>query len=168
MAQPPSGKIAEKIVRVVNAYGSSISCADVNVGPENIATLVPLDRGRSARKATYAVLWDLKYCLDGVPGGSGTPTGSQEIAIVTVGDGNRFMIDTDKSYPAVTFDNGIHSRANVGKLVQNTETSIVVEGFEYGKEDAMCCPSVPVRVTLRADDKGNWAPSEKTVLTSRK
>jgi hypothetical protein len=160
---PSVGEITKNIIRSVNAYGNAISCPNVNVTPKDIAALVPHKTFEDRDKAMYAVLWagDIG-CL----GGSGTET--PNIAIVTVSTGDTYVVQPHLSSPAISFE-GAHARS-FPKIVGNNKDSIVVDGFEYDPQgkDAMCCPSVPVRITVRVDEKGNWKNIEKKQLPLKK
>jgi hypothetical protein len=55
------------------------------------------------------------------------------------------------------------------KLVGNTNDSIVLDGLDHDpdRHDALCCPSLPVRVTVRVDANGNWSIVERKVRNSK-
>jgi hypothetical protein len=144
---PPVREITKQIIRAVNGYANSISCGGVAVGPKDIAALVPYKTLYDYDDARYAVLWHGDI---GCAGGSGTTT--VNIAIVTVGRFDSFVVDPLLSSPVVSFPMGLEHL----ELIGNTRDSLVLDGFEYGPKDARCCPSVPFRVTMRVDEKGNW------------
>ncbi len=141
---PPVREITKQIIRTVNGYANSISCNVLAIGPKDIAALVPYrDCWGIAR---YAVLWHGDI---GCAGGSKTTTAN--IAIVTVGAGNSFVVDPLLSSPVVSFEG-----FGFPKLIGNTHNSLVLDGFELGPNDGLCCPSVPVRMTVRVNEKGDW------------
>jgi hypothetical protein len=72
--------------------------------------------------------------------------------------GQRFFVNVSRSSQAIEFDPGVRW---IERLVGNTADSLVLDGLEYGKDDLANDPSVPVRVTVRVDDKGNWKVVEK-------
>lgn len=160
---PSVQEITKQIIRSVKSYASSISCGGVEVSPKDIAALVPYRSVDDRDSAKYAVLWSGDI---GCAGGSGTQ--GTYIAIVNVGVGDSFLVNPLESSPVVEF--GSFEARGFPKIVGNTANSIVLDGFEYNPngKDAMCCPSVPVRATVRVDEKGNWKMVEKNVRTARK
>lgn len=160
---PPVQEITKQIIRSVKAYANSISCGRVEISPKDIVALVPYKSIDDREAAKYAVLWSGDI---GCIGGSGTE--GTNITIVTVGAGDSFVVNPLQSSPAIEF-NSIAARG-FPKIVGNTSDSLVLDGLEYDPsgKDAMCCPSVPVRVTVHVDEKGNWKVVEKKPQKAKK
>jgi hypothetical protein len=153
---PPVPDITKQIVRAVQSYANAISCPAGTVSPKSIAALFPYKNLEDRDSAKYAVLWSGDIgCL----GGSGSV--ATQIAIVTVGPNGHFRVVPGLSSPAIKFE-GIQARS-FPKLVGNTSDTLILDGLDYNPAggDGMCCPSVLVRVTVRADEKGNWAVVER-------
>ncbi|MBP6020410.1 MAG: hypothetical protein KA735_13040 [Burkholderiaceae bacterium] len=148
--------ITANIINVVDRYASSVACFDLGVEPKNIAALTPLQSVDEHLDAEYAVWWmgDI-----GCAGGSGT-SGSH-IAIVNIGAGGYFYVDPTRSSPTVDFDTPTR---HITKIIGNTHDSIVFEGVEYGEKDPNCCPSIPIRFTLKANEQGDWRLVDKKEL----
>lgn len=158
---PPSKQeITKQIIRSVTGYANAISCQGVAIESTKIATLVPYKSIEDRLDARYAVLWvgDI-----GCAGGSGTEM--TNIAMVTVGAGDSFVVDPLISSPVAKFLSPVRY---IEKIIGNTHDSLIVEGYEYGEEDPNCCPSIRVRLTLRVDQNGNWKATEKKVMPTRK
>lgn len=160
---PPVQEITKKIINSVTGYANAIACSGVKVDPKQIAALVPYKTMDDRETAKYAVLWSGDI---GCAGGSGTE--GTNIAIVTVGAGDSFVVDPLHSSPVIEF-HSVDARG-ISKIVGNTADSLVLDGLEYDPngKDAMCCPSVPVRVTVRVDEKGNWKVVEKKSRKAKK
>jgi len=148
---PSTQEITKQVVRSVRAYANSISCGNTEVLSKNIATLVPYKSFYDRQKAKFAVLWPGDIGCIG-----GTGTGGTNISIVKIGAGDSFVVDPLRSSPVIKFY-GIGARG-FPEIIESTSNSIILEGFDYDPKgkDAMCCPSVAVRVTVRVDEKGNW------------
>lgn len=154
---PSVQEITKQIIQSVNEYANSISCHGTEVSPKDIATLTPYKTLQE--DAEYAVLWAGDI---GCAGGSGTTTSN--IAIVHFASlVDSFIINPLLSSPVVDFESVIFA-----KLVGNTHNSLVLDGFEYASDDAMCCPSISVRVTVRVNKKGNWKIIKRKVKTLKK
>ncbi len=147
---PSTQEITKKIIKSVTSYADAISCSDLDTptNPKRIVALSPYTNFDDRENAKYAVLWEGDI---GCAGGTGTA--STNIAIVTVGAGDSFLVDPSQSSPSITFDS---LTRYVDKIVGNTRESLTLEGKEHGPNDPMCCPSVKVRFTLQSDAKGNW------------
>jgi hypothetical protein len=157
---PPVQEINKQVIRAVTNYKSAISCSETKVEPKDIAALIPYKSSDDRLDATYAVLWTGDI---GCAGGSGTE--ATHIALVTIGAGDSYLVDPLRSSPTASFDSPTQY---IQRLVGNTRDTLVLEGKEHGPKDANCCPSIPVRFTLRLSDKGNWKLTEKKVLTTKK
>lgn len=151
-------EITQKIIHSVTNYANSVACS-VKVKPEDIATLVPYRNSDDRFSAKYAVLWGGDI---GCAGGSGTYT--TNIAIVSGGMGESFLIDPTQSSPAINFDIPVRY---VDKIVWNSSNSIILEGKEYGPNDPNCCPSVRIRFTMEVDKSGNWKMTGKQLLRAK-
>lgn len=156
----PVQEITKQIIKSVTAYANAISCPGVTVAPRQIAALVPYQTIDDRMDEKYAVLWvgDI-----GCVGGSGTE--GTHVSIVTVSTGDSYVVNPLQSSPTVQFESPVRY---VERIVGNTRDSLILEGKEYGPNDSNCCPSVKVRFTLRADEKGNWKLVEKQVIPSKK
>ena len=159
---PQAGTAAEKspeeikrgVVDAVRRYGNAISCPGVKVRTEDVLTLVPLDEDER-RVARYAVLWtgDL-----GCFGGSGIEATHLAIAGVS---GGKYIVDPRLSSPVVAFDSPVRF---VKRVVSYTEESMTLQGNVYGPLDKPGVPTIPVRFTVKLDEKGNWKMTDKRVL----
>lgn len=157
---PSTTEILRGIAKAVNSYRASVSCGDQVVDAKSIAALSAYKTFDDRMDAKYAVLWTGDI---GCAGGSGT-SGSN-IAIVTVGTGDSYMVDPLLSSPVVSFESPVR---NIERIVGNTKDTLILEGKEYGPKDANCCPSLNVRFTLKSDEKGNWKLVDKKVAPARK
>lgn len=157
---PPAQEITKQIIRSVTDYANSISCEDGEVSPKNIAALVPYKTSDDRWDEKYAVIWTGDI---GCSGGSHSSTAN--LSIVTIGSSDSYVVDPLKSSPVIKFECPVQA---VERVVGNTSDSLVLEGNEVGPDDASCCPSVKVRFTLRADEKGNWKLADKKILPSKK
>lgn len=143
---PPEKEITTKIIRAVTGYANSISCPNVKIDPSQIVTLVPDQEIGDHNLAKYAVLW-----LGDVGCWCGSGTEKTNIAIVTLNCD--YTVDPLRSSPIIKFRSPVRY---VERIIANTSDSITLEGMKYGPEDARCCPSIPVRFTLKEDKIGNW------------
>lgn len=141
-----------KIINTATNYAKSIACGVGKIKPHDVAALIPYNN-MNRNEARYAVLWDGDIeCY----GGSGTNTSN--ILIISVNSGDSYFVIPSESSPTITFET-FHSRSS-SKIFQYGKDYIILEGFEYhpSGSDAMCCPSLAVRKTVRLDKKGNWKP----------
>lgn len=156
----PVAEITKGVLKAAKSYQVAIACADVDIKPKDIAALTPYKSFDDRLDASYAVLWSGDV---GCAGGSGTS--STNISIVRVGGGDSFYVDPAFSSPQIQFDLPVRY---VERIVGNTKDSLILEGKEYGPNDSNCCPSINMRFTLRADDKGNWKLAEKKVIPNKR
>ncbi|MFM9913747.1 MAG: hypothetical protein ACKVN9_09465 [Methylophilaceae bacterium] len=154
--------IDQKIVHLVSSYATAISCDWGGINSKSIAALVPYKNQEDYDSAKYAVLWSGDIgCL----GGSGSVT--TNIAIVIVSESGQFVIDPSLSSPAIKFQS-IDSRF-FPKIISNTSDALVLEGMDYDlPKDSMCCPSIPVQVTVKVNEKGDWKVIDKKVKNREK
>ena len=158
---PSVDEITAKVAEAANHYIAAVSCESGGVGAKDIAALAPyaVYQGDSYATAAYAVVWSGDI---GCMGGSGTV--SSNILLVHVGPMPTFLVDASLSSPIVRFDIPVKY---VDKLVGNTGDTLVLEGWDYGQNDATCCPNVHKRFTMQADDKGNWKLVRQRVIGTR-
>ena len=145
--------IKRGIVDAVRRYANAISCPGVKVRTEDALALVPVeDDERMLPK--YAVLWSGDL---GCFGGAGIE--ATHLAIATVSSG-KYIVDPRLSSPVVTFDSPVRF---VKRVVSYTTDTITLQGNVFGPQDTRE-PSIPVRFTLKVDEKGNWKMTDKRVL----
>ena len=148
---PSAQEITKEIILTVEAYANSIACSGIKINPENVAVLVPYRDTEDQFRVKYAVLWSGDI---GCSGGSGSV--STNIAIVRVGMGTSFVVDPLHSSPVIEFN--FFDPRGCPKIVENSVDTLEIDGFDYNPsgEDPAYRPSVPVRLTVRVDKKGNW------------
>lgn len=147
------------VTNAVKHYARSISC-DFKVSPKKVAGLAPYNSDDAKFGKKYVALWDGDIGCAGGPGNYQT-----HIAIVRFGDTRRYLVDPLVSSPVVRFGSPAEL---ITKLVRLDSRTIVLEGLEEGPNDALCCPSLLIRFTLRLDSKENWVFVEKQVLRTQK
>jgi hypothetical protein len=156
---PPVQKITKQVIRSVTSYADGISCHYTKIDAKMIAALVPYKTMDDRDDAKYAVLWPGDI---GCAGGSGSDKSYLSIVRVSIGDS--YVVDPLQSSPVIKFESPVRW---VERIVGNTRDSLILEGKGYGPEDPNCCPSIPVRFTMRVDKKGNWKVTKKKVLVSK-
>lgn len=157
---PPVPEITRQVIKAATSYKEAIACVEDKIGAKDIAALVPYKTLDDRMDAKYAVLWvgDI-----GCAGGSGTY--GTNVSIVTIGAGDSYTVDPLQSSPVIRFESPVRL---VSRIVGNTRDSMILEGLEFGPKDANCCPSIPVRFTLKVDEKGNWKLVDKKVMPAKK
>jgi len=105
--------------------------------------------------ARYALVW---WGDIGCEGGTGSVIPS--IAIVRIGVGTHFVVDLGASSPQVKFE--VEGRGP--RVIGATENVLTLSAIDWAPNDAHCCPSIPVRLSLKEDGKGNWKLIEKVRL----
>ena len=158
----PSAHAAEKspeevkrgIADAVRRYANAISCPGVKVRSEDVLALVP-GEDDDRRLSKYAVLWtgDL-----GCFGGSGIE--ATHLAIATI-SGGKYIVDPRLSSPVVEFESPVRY---VKRVVSYNEDSLTLQGNVYGPQDKTGNPTIPVRFTVKLDEKGNWKMTDKRLL----
>lgn len=153
---PSPQKITAGVIRAATDYATAVSCDNEKIDSTRVAALVPYKSFTDRLEAKYVVLWDGDLgCL----GGSGTNL--TNLAIVTAGAGDSFVVAPSRSSPIIKFEAPARL---IERIVASSRDSLTLEGKEHGSEDASCCPSIPVRFTLRSDSSGNWRLTEKMVV----
>jgi hypothetical protein len=147
--------------KVARRYIESISCETIS-SPKNLVALIPwkdcsdFDERYAAR---YALLWDGDI---GCAGGSGTSI--PHITILKLGAGSQFVVDPALSSPVRDFE----LPAQVfTRILRVKADRILLDALDWGPDDPHCCASVPVRILLKQDKKGNWKTVWKKKLKVR-
>lgn len=153
-AEKSHEEIKRGIVDAVRRYGNAISCPGVKVRAEDVLTLEP-GEADDRRLSRYAVLWtgDL-----GCFGGAGIE--ATHLAIATV-SGGKYVVDPRLSSPVVEFESPVRF---VKRVVSYNEQSMTLQGNVYAPQDKAGYPTIPVRFTVKADEKGNWKLTDKRLL----
>ncbi len=156
---PAPAKVRQAALTAAKHYMTAIACAE---SPFAVATLEPYrhDKASNFDHGRFAVIWAGDI---GCRGGSASST--TNIAIVDIQFPNNFLVDAKRSSPNVEFDLPMQ---NVDRVVRSTEDTLVVEGREFGPNDALCCASDRWRVTLKASELGNWSTIEQQHLAASK
>lgn len=149
-------RVGRDITRQVERYANAIACPGVHIERRMSVALPSSGDHRVSRR--FVVLWEGDI---GCSGGSG----SQEthLAAVFIGAGNAIVVDPLQSSPAIRFESPVRV---IDRIVSHTGNTLTLEGKELGPSDAECCPSIPIRFTLRADHQGHWLLASKTRLTT--
>ncbi|WP_426103646.1 hypothetical protein [Massilia sp. TSP1-1-2] len=151
-------KSAEEIKRgvadAVRRYANAISCPGVKVRAEDVLALVP-GEDDERRLSKYAVLWSGDLGCFGGPGIEAT-----HLAVATISSG-KYIVDPRLSSPVIEFDSPVRY---VKRVVSYNEDSLTLQGNVYGPQDKIGNPTIPVRFTVKLDDKGNWKMTDKRVL----
>lgn len=153
-AEKSPEEIKRGIADAVRRYANAISCPGVKVRAEDVLALMPGDDDER-RLSKYAVLWtgDL-----GCFGGAGIE--ATHLAIATI-SGGKFIVDPRLSSPVVAFDSPVRF---VKRVVSYNVDSLTLQGNVYGPQDKVGNPTIPVRFTVKLDEKGNWKMTDKRVL----
>ena len=147
-------EIKRGIADTVRRYANAIACPGVKVRPEDVLALVPSEDD-DRRLSKYAVLWSGDL---GCFGGSGIE--ATHIAIATISSG-KYIVDPRLSSPVIEFESPVRY---VKRVVSYNEESLTLQGNVYGPQDTRGNPTIPVRFTVKLDDKGNWKMTDKRVL----
>lgn len=153
-AEKSPEEIKRGIVDAVRRYGNAISCPGVKVRADDVLTLVP-GEDDDRRLSKYAVLWTGDLGCFGGPGIEAT-----HLAIATVSSG-KYVVDPRLSSPVVEFESPVRF---VKRVVSYNEESMTLQGNVYGPQDKVGNPTIPVRFTVKLDDKGNWRMTDKRLL----
>ena len=143
---PSPREITTQVVKTATAYANAISCQGNEIGPEDVVSISPYTSIEDRPEAEYVVIWrgDID-CL----GGNATTT--TNLTSIKIGIGDSYVVDLARSSPAIQFDAGLEA-----SLVGSAKDTLIFEKYEYVEGDANCCPSIKKRITLRADQQGNW------------
>ena len=155
---------AQEINAVIEAaarYAQGIACDAQTITPGDVARLAgeaPEETGDGTR---FAVLWTADI---GCAGGSGTTL--THIAIVRGGGlgQHAYYVDTQRSSPAIDFESPVRV---VERIVRHGPDELELEGMVQAEGEPNCCPSQPVRFTLRADEAGHWKLVAQQALPPR-
>ena len=147
-------EIKRGIADTVRRYANAIACPGVKVRPEDVLALVPSEDD-DRRLSKYAVLWSGDL---GCFGGSGIE--ATHIAVATISSG-KYIVDPRLSSPVVEFESPVRY---VKRVVSYNEDSLTLQGNVYGPQDKAGNPTIPVRFTVKLDEKGNWKMTDKRVL----
>lgn len=146
---PTAQEINVQVIKAAKSYASATACeVPVKDSEYLVAPLVPYKNFSDKFKARYAVLWDGDLGCTG-----GNVSHSTQISIVGAGVRGRFIVDPLQSSPVVQF---AHPGGSIRRIFSHTSDALVLEGRDYGPEDRVCCPTVPVRITMQVDFEGNW------------
>jgi hypothetical protein len=141
--------------QVAAQYARSISC-QTTVDSKNLIVLTPwknFEDMNERENVKYALIWHGDI---GCYGGTGTT--NPHITIVRVRTGDTFVVDPLESSPIVKFDVPVHY---VEGIVKFSASELLLSAKDWAPDDAHCCPSIPVHILLRREDKGNWNFVEK-------
>lgn len=153
-AEKSTDDIKRGVADAVRRYANAIACPGVKVRPEDVLALVPAEDD-NRRLAKYAVLWIGDV---GCFGGAGIE--ASQISIATISSG-KYIVDPRLSSPVIDFDSPVRF---VKRVVSYTDETLTLQGNVSGPQDVRGKASVPVRFTLKVDDKGNWKLLDKRVL----
>lgn len=154
---PTTAEITQGIIKVATQYASSIACSVSDITASDIAALIPYTAFENRYDARYAVFWQGDI---GCSGGSGTV--SNNISVITVGTNDTYLVSSSESSPSIEFSPPV---ATITKFLGNTKDTLVFSGLTHGAEDARCCPSVPMKFSMKTDAKGNWKVVNKKLIT---
>jgi ankyrin repeat protein len=149
--------VRRQAFEVASDYARSISCTTLTE-EKYLMALVPWrnfeDLGERG-EGKYALIWSGDIDCDG-----GSHAATTNIAIVRIGAGTSFKVAPELSSPMITFD----ARLGLYDVVIVACDELMAWQLELGPHDPMCCPSVPVRIRLKEDEKGNWNCIERMRL----
>jgi hypothetical protein len=57
------------------------------------------------------------------------------------------------SSPIVKFDVPVH---RITGIIKYSKRELLLSAKDWGPDDPHCCPSIPVKILLKRDAKGNW------------
>ncbi len=146
--------IKRGIADAVRRYANAIACPGVKVQTDDVLTLIPYEDD-DRRISKYAVLWTGDLGCFG-----GADITSTYLAIATVNSG-KYVVDPRLSSPIVEFEAPVRV---VRRIVSYTGDTMTLQGNVHGPQDGRSTPSIPVRFTLKVDEKGNWRLTDKRVL----
>ncbi len=132
------------------AYAKAIA-GDYSVDANNIAALSPYTGPEDSPHAMYIVIWR------GDIGCGGGSDGNQNlVATIRVGAGASFLVDPSLSSPSVAFN--VFPYRHYPRLTGYSHNTITLSGLadDPTRNEGLCCPSLPLKVTAQVDRSGNW------------
>ena len=145
---------AQEVNAVIEAaarYAQGIACEVQAITPDEVVLLAgdPSDEA-AGYGPRFAVLWTGDV---GCQGGSGTTMTNIAIVHGRGMEQRDYYVDALRSSPAIDFESPVRA---VERIVRHGPDELELEGLMQGDSDPNCCPSEPVRFTLRADEAGHW------------
>lgn len=147
-------EIKRGVADVVRRYANTIACPGVRVRPADVLALTPYEDDYR-RLSKYAVIWTGDLGCNG-----GDDVASSYLTIATINNG-KYVVDPRMSSPVVDVELPVRI---VRRVVSYTDDTLTLQGNVHGPQDRPSNPSVPVRFTLKMDEKGNWKMIDKRVL----
>lgn len=157
---PTAQEIVRRVVDAASKYADGIACREGKIDVKDVFALTPYKSRDDRWEARYAVLW---FGDVGCAGGSGTS--HTHLAMVSFGMNDYAHVLPGLSSPQINFDSPVRF---IERVVSHTRDTLVMEGMEAGASDPGCCPSIPVRFTLRVDKQGHWKMVERRELPRKK
>lgn len=138
------------VIEAATRYAHGIACDVQAITPDDVVVMADEPPDEAAGYGPrFAVLWTGDVGCQG-----GSVTSMTHIATVRGGVGlHSYHVDTLRSSPAIDFDSPVRA---VERIVRHGPNELELEGMLLGDDDPSCCPSLPVRFTLRADEAGHW------------
>ena len=143
-------EIKRGVANAVERYAQSMSCTGVKVGPQDVMELAPNESGDEASK--FVVVWTDSTGCTGAPGTH---------IVMASANNDDYLVDSSQSTRVEEFDGD--DATFVQRVVNHSANSLTLEGKAYGPYDSNK-PSIPVRFTLRMDEKGHWKMADKIKL----
>ncbi len=147
-AERPLDEAKRGVAGAVERYALSIACPDVRVSPQDVMVLAPAE-GETGPK--FVVVWNDTSGCGGRPGTR---------LVIATADSDDYLVDERLSTLVEEFDDDV---SYLQRVINHSADSLTLEGKTYGPYDSNK-PSIPVRYTLRLDDKGNWKMADKIKL----
>lgn len=139
------------VIAAATRYAQGIACEVLAITPGDVVMVAAEPPDDAAGYGPrFAVLWTGDVGCQG-----GSVTSMTHIATVRGGgmEQRDYYVDTLRSSPAIDFDSPVRA---VERIVRHGPNELELEGRVLGDGDPTCCPSVPVRFTLHADEAGHW------------
>jgi hypothetical protein len=157
---PTAQEINSQVIKAVKSYAHATACeAPAKESEYLVAPLVPYKNFTDKFRAKYAVLWDGDLGCTG-----GNVSHSTQISMVVAGVRGHFVVDPLQSSPVVQFE---HPGRGIQKILGHTPDALILEGRDYGPEDRICCPTIPVQIIMQRDLEGDWKAVETKALPSK-
>lgn len=148
-AERPLSEVKRGVAGAVARYAVSMACTDIKVTEQDVMSLAPSDSGEPGTR--FVVVWTDASGCSGKPG--------THIVIATA-DSDDYTVDERLSTMVEEFD---EDASNLQRVVNHSADTLTLEGKTYGPYDSTK-PSIPVRYTLRLDEKGQWKVADKIKL----